>query len=371
MKDKFGLKVWTWAQSLSETGGGVSAVALQVHDQLIRSGEEAYLITGFENMPAHDPELKESLPFDRVTEKSSKMGVVHIHGLWSPFVLRAYKFAKKNGYKLVVSPHGMLEPWALKNKFIKKRIAWHAYQRRIINSADMLMVNSSREMNSVRSLGIKNPISIVANGVNKAGFVFSPPVKGSKVVLFFSRLSPVKGLPDLLEAWEMLPPDHDYLLKIYGHSDPGYEETINRIIKSRGLQKSVKICGPVFSSDKWKVYREAAVFVLPSYSENFGIVVAEALLSGLPVITTKATPWDCLVDEGFGWQVDNSPAQLSQAIVAAMNLTEAERERVCSQAYFYANSRFDWSSIADDYMACYRWLLGLSDKPDYLFNGES
>lgn len=301
----------------------------------------------------------------------AKKGVLHVHGLWTPFVWRAYSFAKKNGLTLVVSPHGMLEPWAMNHKLWKKKIAWFMYQKKMLNSADMLVVNSEKELATVRAMGLKSPVAVIENGVDKTDFALSTSsVAPDKVVLFLSRLSPVKGLPDLIHAWSLLPAEHGYQLRLYGHADPGYEAELLRLIRKFNVEDSVTLFGSVFGVDKWRVYHNASFFVLPSYSENFGIVIAEALWSGLPVITTKATPWECLEREGLGWQVDNDPRQLRDALLAAMQLGDEKRNNIGLRASAYAQKNFNWPDIVDKYLLAYRWLIdGNIRKPEWIDRG--
>lgn len=363
--------VLTCVHDSRETGGGVAGVSLQIHQGLARKGFDVNLLGG-----VHSGTLS-PLQFDAKPNGSgirkfplTKNGqyVLHIHGLWTPFVWRAYRFARKNKLPLVVSPHGMLEPWAMSHKALKKKLAWFLYQKRILNHADMLVVNSEKELLTVRAMGLKSPVAVIENGVDAESFQQSNgSFPSEKVVLFLSRLSPVKGIPDLIEAWSLLPAGHGYELRLYGHADPGYEAELRRLILEFQVEGSVKLLGPVFGQDKWMAYQGATFFVLPSYSENFGIVVAEALWSGVPVITTNATPWECLAREAIGWQVDNDPRQLRDALLAAMRLEEEERKGMALRASVYAQANFNWPNVVDKYIVSYKWLVGsLAENPEWI-----
>ena len=365
------IQVLTCVHDSCQTGGGVAGVSLQIHQGLIHKGYDAHLLSGI------NPAVLLSSQFDVKATGSGiekfplakeKKGLLHVHGLWTPFVWRAYRFAKKNGLTFVVSPHGMLEPWAMSHKSWKKKLAWSIYQKKILNSADMLVVNSRRELLTVRAMGLKPPVAVIENGVDKADFfVSTSSAVPDKSVLFLSRLSPVKGLPDLIHAWSLLPAGHGYKLRVYGHADPGYEAELLCLIRKFNVEDSVALLGPVFGVDKWKAYRSASFFILPSYSENFGIVIAEALWAGLPVITTKATPWECLELEGLGWQVDNCPRQICDALWAAMQLGDEKRNSIGQRASAYAQKNFDWPNIVEKYLLAYRWLIdGEIRKPEWI-----
>lgn len=365
------LGVLTCVQDSRETGGGVAGVSLQVHQGLVRKGLDANFLGG-----VYSGALS-SLQFDARSNGSgirnfplskNAQYVVHVHGLWTPFVWRAYRFARKNKLPLVFSPHGMLEPWAMNHKALKKKTAWFLYQKRILNRADMLVVNSNKELVTVRAMGLTPPVAVIENGVDVADLDQSSGSDFSeKVVLFLSRLSPVKGVPDLIEAWSLLPAGHGYELRLYGHADPGYEAELRRLIHEFKVEGSVRLFGPVFGQDKWRAYQGASFFVLPSYSENFGIVVAEALWSGVPVITTNATPWECLAREGIGWQVDNDPRQLRDALLAALRIEDEERKEMALRASVYAKENFNWSNVVDKYIVAYQWLVGGgAQKPKWI-----
>jgi glycosyltransferase involved in cell wall biosynthesis len=360
------IKVLTCIQDASETGGGVAVVANSVHLGLIKSGVNAQMFCGllprsksdvFQNI---ETSTKSSASFFK-SKKSEK--IVHVHGLWTPFVLKACIEAKKNDVPLVISPHGMLENWAINHKFWKKKLAWLVYQKKILKMADLLIVNSYQELDTVRRHGLLGRVAVIENGVDTTHLAPVPIIKDKKKnVLFLSRLTPVKGLPDLIESWSKLPTGHDYELRLYGHADAGYEFEIDRLIKLFKVTESVKVLGGIFGGDKWEVYQRASFFVLPSYGENFGIVVAEALLAGLPVITTHATPWECLEKEGVGIQVANDIEQLSGAIWQMMQLTRHERQKISERATAYANENFLWPKVIHKYTQTYEWLLS-TGKP--------
>jgi len=263
----------------------------------------------------------------------------------------------------------MLEPWALRHKRLKKWLAWRLYQRRWLARADMLVVNSLNEYRTVRGMGLKVPVAVIDNGVDTNGLdSASVRTESRKCVLFLSRLSPVKGIFDLLEAWARLPRGHAYELRVYGHADPGYGQQIKAAIERLALGGSVKLKGAVFGAEKWQVYKNADVFVLPSYSENFGIVVAESLLAGLPVITTRATPWQCIETERLGWLVENDPAQLADTLWAAMRLPDASRKQMGARAAVYAKTHFLWPDIIEKYAETYAWIAGArAQRPAWIY----
>ncbi|MCA1452086.1 glycosyltransferase [Bradyrhizobium sp. BRP22] len=296
-------------------------------------------------------------------------GLVHIHGLWTPFEWFAHRQAQKHRARLVVSPHGALAPWALAQKRIKKCVAWHVYQRRMIECADLLIASSEQEHLQLRGLGLLSPIAIIPNGVEEDStrLAESGRVEREKIVLFLARLSPAKGVADLLQAWSGLEDRRGYELHIHGFGDPRYREFLKTQIQTLGLLRDVKLLGPLYGDQKWQKLRSCSVYVLPSYGENFGISVAEALRAGLPVITSRATPWGHLVERRLGWVVDNDVGQLRQALREAISLTLTQAQSIGERAREYALQNFSWPGIAEQYAKTYAWVrCPTSRKPDWI-----
>lgn len=282
--------------------------------------------------------------------------IVHVHGIWTGFEWRAYRWARKHRAKVVISPHGALEPWALGHKLIKKRIAWWGYQRSILQHADLIVVNSGQELNHLRNLGLRGRIAVIPNGVNPPTTPSTATDRKKKVVLFFSRIAPKKGIPDLLNAWRDLRAKNGYILRICGFGETGYMQKISSLIAEMPNGADVELVPAAFGEEKWHMYNAASLYVLPSYSENFGITVVEAMISGLPVITTRATPWSELEVEKVGWIVDNNVDQLRMALHAAVQMDRRDLVQMGERAKSYAKSRFMWPQIIKKYEETYAWV---------------
>ena len=350
--------ITTVVRDASHLGGGMANVANPLHGLLRAAGLDAHFVSGN--------------AADGVTDESYSVGmsgygfhllppgvmasVVHIHGLWTPFEYRAFREAKRRRAVVVMSPHGTLEPLAFAHKRFKKCIAWWLYQKRILQAADLLVVNSPQEAASLRDLGLKLPIAIIPNGVDLRGLSLELAAdEREKTILFFSRIDPIKGIPDLLAAWQSLSDHKGYRLHICGHGEAAYVAGIQKQITSLGLT-NVALLPAVFGADRWDVFARASIYVLPSYSENFGITVAEALSAGVPVITTRATPWSSLAGEGVGWIVGNDVSELASALSAAMNVEPAALSQMRQKAMAYAGQRFGWDAIARQYIETYNWI---------------
>jgi glycosyltransferase involved in cell wall biosynthesis len=185
-----------------------------------------------------------------------------------------------------------------------------------------------------------------------------------------SRIHPVKNLTGLLHAWKSLTPEvtAGWRLVIAGPDEAGHGQVVADLVLELGLRDSVELIGPVGEDSKAAVYQAADVFVLPSFSENFGVVVAEALAHGLPVIATTGTPWQELPRRGCGWWVRPDPQSLAGALAQVMGRSVEERRAMGAVGRAYAQEHFSWDGIGSSTMALYEWLLSRrASRPDFVY----
>lgn len=302
---------------------------------------------------------------DAITEtRAPGATVIHDHGLWLPTNVVAAAASQRVGAPLVVSLKGMTAPRALGHRRVKKTLAWWAYQRRALKAASAFHVTSEDEGDSVRRLGLRQPLAVIPYGIEE------PPdapdegrPEGPRRALFLSRLHPIKGLPLLIEAWARVRPD-GWELVIAGPDEGGHRGELERLVRRVGLGNVIQFAGPVGDVDKWALYRTASLFALPTYSENFGIVVAEALAAGVPVLTTRGAPWGALERERCGWWTDVSVAGVAAALATATGLTDGELREAGERGRRYVRRELSWSRAAVQTRALYEWLLGFRERPD-------
>jgi glycosyltransferase involved in cell wall biosynthesis len=293
--------------------------------------------------------------------------LIHGHGLWLPINHWASQTGRVFGIPVVVHSRGMLTPWALDHRAWKKRVAMALFERRDLETASALIATSSSECDGIRRLGIWRPVAVIPNGVRIAPHEPASrdarrPGNRLRTVLFLSRVHPVKGLSNLLHAWSRLAPPN-WRLRIAGPDDGGHLDEILALVRLLNLSDSVEYTGALDGDAKAAAYRDADLFVLPTLSENFGIVVAEALAHGVPVITTRGAPWEDLERHGCGWWVEVGPEPLAGAMREAMALTDEERRAMGQRGREYVR-RYSWDEIARQTAEVYRWILGGLDRPD-------
>jgi glycosyltransferase involved in cell wall biosynthesis len=300
----------------------------------------------------------------------SPSSLIHSHGVWLPVNHWASRIARRYGIPLIIHPRGMLEPWALDYKAWKKRIAMALYQRSDLEAANVLVATSAAEYENLRMIGLRQPIAIIPNGVqldvvSESGLHPVSVNNDKRTVLFLSRIHPKKGLLNLVQAWTQLAPQ-DWRLCLAGPNEGGHLNEVMDLVREKGITESVEYVGELDGENKASCYRGADLFVLPTYSENFGVVVAEALAYGLPVITTRGAPWADLETYNCGWWIDIGVEPLARALREAMALSEEERRAMGERGMEYVR-RYDWDDIARQMIDVYLWVLGQGEKPDCVY----
>ena len=199
-------------------------------------------------------------------------------------------------------------------------------------------------------MGFDNPISIIPNGIDLTEYKQVKTFYGTKKIVFLSRIHPKKGIELLLEAWRTMD-TKGWTLEIAGNGEPTY---INILIKAAKDLGNVFFVGPYYEEAKWDFLRSADVLVLPSYSENFGIVVAEALAVGVPVITTQDTPWKDLETYKCGWWIQLSVSNLKYALVKAMQTPVLELELMGTNGRKLIVDKYDIKAVAKEITKIYK-----------------
>lgn len=312
-------------------------------------------------------QLGYSQSLKRVVFDSASQGtLLHSHGLWlMPNIYPAWAVSRHRaaGAKLVHSPRGMLGKAARKISGWKKEPVWWLWQRSALMMADCLHATAESEYTEIREAGLTNPVAIIPNGIDLPPLQSLPNKvdRTERQVLSLGRIHPKKGLDRLLHAWAMIEPaTPNWSLKFVGNAEVGHDIELLALAQKLGL-KRFTLDGPTFGGGKWQAYRDADLFVLPTLNENFAITVAEALASGVPVISTKGAPWSGLETHGCGWWIDHGVEPLAAALISAIGMTPFQRAEMGQRGRDWMARDFGWPAIGAEMASVYRWLK--SDGP--------
>lgn len=292
----------------------------------------------------------ESEAFDRI----GRVDLLHDNGIWLPHNHRLAVMAEKRGIPRVVSIRGMLEPWALKHKQAKKRIAWWLYQRRDLQQAQRHITTGETEAMNLRRLGLGVPISTIPNGVDVPEMLSRDiRMKSQKTVrnpprtaLFLGRIYPVKGLPMLVQAWARVRPN-GWSLRIAGPDEDGHQKQVEKAVSDAGLGDVISFTGAVEPQRKSEVFFDADLFVLPTHSESFGMAIAEALAHAVPVLTTTGAPWPMLQETGCGWRVQPTVDGIADGLLQATSLDRETLRQMGEKGRYLVLREFSWSRVAN------------------------
>ncbi|MCS4116180.1 glycosyltransferase [Salinibacter ruber] len=292
--------------------------------------------------------------------------VIHDHGAWLPSNVVAAWVARRAGVPLVVASRGMVTAWSLSHQAQKKRAAWHLYQKHVFRQASLFHATAPAEVEDLRALGMTQPIAVVPNGVEIPDTLPNGEPTDDRRALFLSRIHPKKGLPMLLDAWADLRPE-GWMLELVGPSENGHRAELEAQATELGLDGEVVFSGPVDDTDKWHKYAAADLFVLPTHSENFGIVVAEALAAEVPVLTTTGTPWQELEAHECGWWVAPAPEAIRDALATALRQSDPTRTAMGRRGRALVQSTYTWRAVGERMRRAYEWLLGAgASRPSFI-----
>lgn len=287
--------------------------------------------------------------------------VVHAHSLWSYSTAAAARAADRAGVPYIVRPAGMLSEYCLNVKAVKKRLYWSMVERRTVRRAAGFHATGPGEARDVRAVRPDAAVFLIPQAIDTDAFAAAvdpgalrrrcgPAPGGRPIVLFLGRLHPVKGLTDLLlPALARLP--RDAYLAIAGGPDPaapGYPQAVRATIDRLGLADRVGLLGAIPVAERWQLFDGAAAFVLPSHSENFGMVVAEAMARGCPVVVTEGVQSHTqVIAAGAGRVVAPEPGALADAIDAVL-ADPAARASLGEAGHRYVRDCLTWDRVAEE-----------------------
>ena len=371
------MKLCQIVPSLAEVHGGPSKSIYALSAALVRGGHDVELLT---TETAAQPDRLESglrvrtfrrdwpqrlCPSAglRAALQATDAAVLHHHSLWLRTLDYARRGAARAGIPLVLSPRGMMSPWAWQYRSWRKRFARALIHPGALEAAAGWHATSAEEEQDIRRLGFKQPVCVAPNGVDEPSpddvaratahwNAACPATARQPVAIFYSRFHQKKRVLELIDLWLKDGP-RDWLLLLVGIPQEYTAGMLERYVMRASGAGRVQVfagtnCPPP--------YAVASLFLLPSHSENFGLVIAEAMAHGVPALVTDTTPWSALNAGGLGWCVPWSeyPATL-RAATAEGPARLQERGR---RAREWVLREFSWDRSARDLATFYGQLQG-------------
>ena len=280
--------------------------------------------------------------------------IVHIHGIWSILNTTVAITAFLRGIPYVVSPQGMLEPWSLEQKSFKKKIALFLFWNKILHNSNYIIFSSVQEYKNFLKINNQKNFNyrIISNGCEPIREFKKNKIKNRKKnLLFLSRLHEKKGIINLINIFKELNPSN-WSLNIVGSGNKYFLRDLVQLARKNYSGNNIQFLGFADDEKKKMIFKKSDIFVLPSYSENFGIVVAEALSYGLPVLTTKNTPWSILSKYKCGWHIKNNKKILKIYLSHIFKIEDKRLIEMSKNAKKLSN-KFKWPIIAKEFNNLY------------------
>jgi len=284
---------------------------------------------------------------------------VDIHGVWAPLLSGAVTVARAKKAPYAITPHGMLDPWSMRQKAWKKKPIWQWVWKDHCDHASFIRVLNADEVRLMKPLAVKAPMEIFPNGIFPESYAELPspgefrkqhaPLNERRFILFLSRLHFKKGLDYLIEAFAIVAariPDVDLVI---AGPDEGALEQLQRDIKRLNLASRVHIVGALYGRSKYEALVDAYCFCLPSRQEGFSNAIIEALASGTPVVISENCNFPEVGEVKAGYVVKLEAAATATALIALLQ-SPSSRDEAGRAGKALIFERFTWKASVDKWI---------------------
>lgn len=298
-----------------------------------------------------------------------KPDIIHSQGLWMYHSAAVLRYKKRHPeVKVIVQPHGMLDPWAVRNSGWKKRIVGYWYEYENLRGADCIHALCQSEADAIREFGLKNQIAIIPNGIDIPNSSLDEILakrqnaNGRKTLLYIGRIHPKKGLRELIEGLaiiQTIKPEflNEWQIKIAGWDQLNHTAELKNLISTKELEYCAELIGPAFGKEKDRLLSEASAYILPSFCEGLPMSVLEAWSFAIPVVMTP----ECNIPEGFSAEAalrcEPNAESIANRLTKLFSMTDEERMKIGLNGRGLVEQTFSWPHIADETIRLYNSLL--------------
>lgn len=313
-----------------------------------------------------EPIFGYSPTYKRSIRDCGDFDIYQAQGIWQYNTYALVDVARKLHKPYVITPRGMLYPQAIKNgKTCFKKLSLKLRLLKDLNQAACVHVTCEDEMNYCRDLGVTSPIAVIPNPVK----IESHPEKKDKVFRlgYLGRVSKRKNIESLIYAWDALKNKTTGAeLVIIGGGDEQYSHFLKDECNRLKLD-NVRFTGFISGAEKEETLSSISVLAMPSEFENFGNVIVEGLVRGIPCIATKGAPWKDLADFHCGWWVNYSQKEITSAVDNALELSAEELQEMGERGKELVVEKYTIEAVAKQMKQLYSWLLNGGEKPEFVF----
>jgi glycosyltransferase involved in cell wall biosynthesis len=396
------MKILQVIASLDPNGGGPIEGLIQQGKEMSSAGHDVHTVSLDKPGYPVDPRMESSAVYmlgpgwlrygytprlePWLREHGPTYDVVIVHGMWQYHGYCVAKVARSIGVRYVIFLHGMLDPWFAKRyplKHLKKWLYWPWGEYRVLKGARLVLFTTEEELYLARrsfwlyrarerlvGYGIQRR-SLPASEGRAAFYGAFPHLAGKRNLLFLSRIHPKKGCDLLLDAFGRVASRDPALHLVFAGPDGvGWQAKLTEQARQLGLSQRVTFTGMLRGPMKWGAFDAADAFVLPSHQENFGIVVAEALTSGVPVLTTnKVNTWREVVDGGAGIVHEDTPEGIHRLLSDWLALDDASRIAMRQRTVACFEKHFELGRVTDQLLEALKE-TAKGDVAPYSFRGS-
>lgn len=294
--------------------------------------------------------------------------IYHVQGLWQWLGHGVATFARAHQKPYLITLRGMMYPQAMAHSSFIKKLSLALYQRKDLQRAACIQATCVEEMNYYRALGFTNPVAILPNPIETTGIV-DRPIKKNDCLRFgyLGRVHPRKRIERLIYAFDALRNElKDAELLIIGEDNKQYEEFLRKEVERLHLN-NIRFTGFLTGKEKDEAIMSLSYLVVPSDFENFGNIVTEALVRGVPVIASKGMPWQELEDYHCGWWIDNDQETINRTIMKAYETSEMDRIQMGMNGKRLMKEKYAVDVLGLKMKQLYEWILYGGTKPDFVY----
>ena len=317
--------------------------------------EKNYRIQYFNYWDIADYKISLSLTkwlFQHVTDYD----LVHTNAVFSYPVLPAHWACQFHNVPYIMTPHGMLEPWAMSYKAEKKRLYYDLLEKPALQKAAAIQITGSPEAKSIKSYGIETPMIFVANGIHRHDcetlanpevfYQEFPHTRNKTLIIFLARIDPKKGLDLLAKAFSQVsaqfPQSH---VIIAGPDNTGFLPTVQNYFAEAGCLEAVTFTGMLTGAIKYAALAAASVYVAPSYSEGFSMSVLEGMAAGLPCVITTGCNFPEAGSAKAAYIVKVDAKEIAQQLIYCLKNPQLAKE-TGDRAHQLIMQQYTWERIA-------------------------